>query len=58
MAKYLRDDVPGFKVRAPVKLTLSEGSRLRIIGTDATAIDEPTTNRYPVVWAKVEVLSD
>jgi hypothetical protein len=59
VAKYLRDDVwPGLKVRAPVKLTLREGSRLRIIDTDATAIDEPTTNRYPVVWAKVEVLSD
>jgi hypothetical protein len=58
-AKYLRDDgAPGQKVHAQVKRTLPTRSRLRIVEIDAEGIDEPTNNKYPVVWARVEVLRD
>ena len=58
-AKYLRDDgAPGQKVHAQVKRTLPTRSRVRIVEVDAEGIDEPTNNKYPVVWARVEVLRD
>ena len=58
-AKYLRDDgAPGQKVHAQVKRTLPTRSRVRIVEVDADGIDEPTNNKYPVVWARVEVLRD
>jgi hypothetical protein len=58
-AKYLRDDgAPGQKVHAQVKRTLPTRSRVRIVEIDADGIDEPTNNKYPVVWARVEVVRD
>jgi len=58
-AKYLRDDgAPGQKVHTQVKRTLPTRSRVRIVEIDAEGIDEPTNNKYPVIWARVEVLRD
>lgn len=57
VTKYLREDsTPGQKVHAQVKRTIPARTRVRIVEIDADGIDEQTTNKYPVVWARVEVL--
>jgi len=57
--KYLRDEGgPGQKAQAAVKRTLRPGTHLRIVEVDAAGVDEHTNNRYPVIWAKVEVLAE
>jgi len=33
-------------------------SRVRIVDVDSAGVDESTVTRYPVIWAKVEVLSE
>jgi hypothetical protein len=52
------DSVPGTKVDAPWKRSLPRQSRVRIVEVDAAGIDEATSSKYPVIWAKVEVLSE
>jgi hypothetical protein len=52
------DSVPGTKVDAPWKRSLPRQSRVRIVEVDAAGIDEATISKYPVIWAKVEVLTE
>ena len=57
--KYLRDErAPGQKTQAAVKRTLRPGTHLRIVEVDLAGVDDHINNRYPVIWAKVEVLAE
>jgi hypothetical protein len=57
--KYLRDEgAPGQKAQAAVKRTLRPGTHLRIVEVDSAGVDDHTNSRYPVIWAKVEVLAE
>src|SRR5262249_15117987 len=52
------DSLPGTKVLAPWKRSLPRQSRVRIVEVDSAGVDEATVSKYPVIWAKVEVLSE
>ena len=52
------DSLPGTKVLAQWKRSLPRQSRVRIVEVDAAGVDEATVSKYPVIWAKVEVLSE
>jgi len=52
------DSPPGTKVMATWKRSLPRQSRVRIVDVDSAGVDEATVSKYPVIWAKVEVLSE
>ncbi len=58
-AKFMRGDgVDGRRLQSAVKQTLPAGTRLRVVGIDFAGRDDSTSARNPVLWARVEVLSD
>lgn len=58
-AKFLRGEgVDGRRLQAAIKQTLPSGTRLRIVGIDSLGRDDASSARNPVLWARVEILSD
>jgi hypothetical protein len=58
-AKFLREEgEPGKRVNARVRRTIPTGTRLRIVEVDDTGRDEKSQRKYPVVWARVVLLSE
>lgn len=58
-AKFLRGDgIDGRRLQSAIKQTLPAGTRLRVVGIDAVGRDDASSARNPVLWAKVDVLSD
>lgn len=58
-AKFLRGDgVDGRRLQSAIKHTLPSGTRLRVVGIDSVGRDDASSARNPVLWARVEVLSD
>ena len=58
-AKFLRGDgIDGRRLQSAIKHTLPSGTRLRIIAIDSVGRDDASSARNPVLWARVEVLSD
>jgi hypothetical protein len=58
-AKFLRGDgIDGRRLQSAIKQTLPAGTRLRVVGIDAVGRDDASSTRNPVLWAKVDVLSD
>jgi hypothetical protein len=58
-AKFLRGDgIDGRRLQSAIKQTLPAGTRLRVMGIDAVGRDDASSTRNPVLWAKVDVLSD
>lgn len=58
-AKFLRGDgVDGRRLQSAIKHTLSSGTRLRIVAIDSVGRDDSSSARNPVLWARVEVLSE
>lgn len=58
-AKFLRGDgVDGRRLQAAIKQTLPSGTRLRVVRIDAAGRDDASSARNPVLWARVEVLSE
>ena len=58
-AKFLRGDgIDGRRLQSAIKQTLPAGTRLRVAGIDAVGRDDASSARNPVLWAKVDVLSD
>jgi hypothetical protein len=56
--KFLRGEGgEGRRLQSTVKSTLPPGARLRIVRIDSTGRDEASSDRNPVLWAKVEVIS-
>jgi hypothetical protein len=58
-AKFLRGDgIDGRRLQSAIKHTLPSGARLRVVGIDAIGRDDASSARNPVLWARVEVLTD
>jgi len=58
-AKFLRGDgIDGRRLQSAIKQTLPAGTRLRVVAIDAVGRDDASSARNPVLWAKVDVLSD
>ncbi|MBI2741499.1 MAG: hypothetical protein HYX38_33810 [Rhodospirillales bacterium] len=58
-AKFLRGDgIDGRRLQSAIKHTLPSGTRLRVVAIDAVGRDDASSARNPVLWARVEVLSD
>ncbi len=58
-AKFLRGDgVDGRRLQSAIKQTLPSGTRLRVVAVDSVGRDDASSARNPVLWARVEVLSD
>jgi hypothetical protein len=58
-AKFLRGDgIDGRRLQSAIKQTLPPGARLRIVAVDSLGRDDASSARNPVLWARVEVLSD
>ena len=58
-AKFLREEgEPGKRVNAKVKRAIPTGTRLRIVEIDDLGRDEKSQHKYPVIWARVVLLSE
>jgi hypothetical protein len=58
-AKFLRGDgIDGRRLQSAIKHTLPSGTRLRVVAIDSVGRDDASSARNPVLWARVEVLSD
>ena len=58
-AKFLRGDgIDGRRLQAAIKQTLPSGTRLRVVGINSVGRDDASSARNPVLWARVEVLSE
>jgi hypothetical protein len=58
-AKFLRGDgVDGRRLQSAIKQTLPAGTRLRVVAVDFLGRDDASSARNPVLWARVEVLTD
>ena len=52
------DGIDGRRLQSAIKQTLPAGTRLRVLEVDFLGRDDASSARNPVLWAKVEVLTD